>query len=146
MISGVHVTQLRVIGDERGAILHMLKHTDAIFTGFGEVYFSKVAPGQRKSWRKHQVATSQLAVPVGRVLLALYDDRVNSPSSGDVWEITLGESDYRLLTIPPGIWFAFQNVGQDEALIANCSSVPHNPANIDRQNLDSPSIPYFWQS
>ena len=62
MIHGVQLTPLRIIADDRGAVLHMLKHNDPSFVGFGEIYFSKLLVGQRKAWRRHAHATSQLAM------------------------------------------------------------------------------------
>ena len=43
-IQGVKVVPLRQIRDERGAVYHMLKATDAHFLHFGEIYFSTVHP------------------------------------------------------------------------------------------------------
>lgn len=145
MIDGVRLSTLQVIADERGAVLHMLKSTDPTFAGFGEMYFSRIAISQRKAWRKQKLATSQLAVPIGDVRFAIYDDRAASPSMGVAWDITLGESNYQLLTIPPGVWFAFHNVGSVEALIANCSSEPHDPSKVDRLDLTEAKIPYVWR-
>lgn len=145
MIEGVKVSTRRVISDPHGAVLHMLKPTDPDFAGFGEIYFSKIAVGQRKAWRRYHQATAQLVVPVGEVRFALYDERTSSLSAGSTGEFTLGESSYQLLTIPPQIWFAFQNMGAVDALIANCSSLAHDPTKIDRQDLDGSTIPYIWR-
>jgi len=145
MIYGVQLSDLRIIADERGGVLHMLKSTDRTFAGFGEVYFSTIVRGHRKDWRRHHAATSQLAVPLGIVCFALYDDRSTSLSRGTTWDVTLGQHNYQLLTIPPGIWFAFHNVGSSDALIANCSSIPHDPTRVDRQDVSTSSIPYVWR-
>jgi dTDP-4-dehydrorhamnose 3,5-epimerase len=145
MIAGVHLTKLAIIQGQHGAVLHMLRSSDEYFAGFGEVYFSTIAKGQRKDWRRHHAATAQLAVPLGRVRFALYDDRSGSPSKGATWDTTLGRDNYQLLTIPPGIWFAFRNMGTSDALITNCSSVPHDPTKVDRQDISTSSIPYVWR-
>lgn len=145
MIQDVHLTPLKVIADERGAVLHMLKHTDDVFTGFGEVYFSTIMPGQRKAWRRHQQATSQIAAPIGLVRIVLCDQRAESATSGVVSEVEIGESNYQLLTIPPNIWYALQNIGTTAALLANCSSTTHEPALVERLDLESPVIPYVWR-
>jgi len=145
MIHGVQLSDLRIIADEHGAVLHMLKSTDTTFAGFGEVYFSRISMGERKAWRRHHIATAQIAVPIGQVRFALYDDREESPTHSVTWDITLGTSNYQLMTIPPRLWFAFCNVGVGDALIANCSSEPHDPARVDRQDLATTSIPYVWR-
>ena len=49
MIEGVTLTPLRQILDERGKVMHMMKHTDSIFAQFGEIYFSRVFPGAVKA-------------------------------------------------------------------------------------------------
>jgi dTDP-4-dehydrorhamnose 3,5-epimerase len=145
MIHGVQVTPLRIIADERGAVLHMLKHSDPSFAGFGEIYFSKLLVGQRKAWRRHAHATSQLAVPNGCVRFVLCDQREGSISSNTIQEVEIGESSYQLLTIPPKVWFALQCVGSTDALIANCSSNVHDPTAVERQDVESQTIPYVWR-
>lgn len=145
MIDGVRLSNLQIISTSQGAVLHMVRGTDPLFAGFGEIYFSRIAGGQRKDWRRHRVATAQIAVPVGQVRFALYDDRPDSLSRATSWDVVLGETNYQLLTIPPGVWFAFKNERPDDSLIANCSSIPHDPTQIDRQECETSSIPYQWQ-
>jgi len=43
-IDDVLITDLRQIGDERGAVLHMLRCDAPEFVRFGECYFSEVLP------------------------------------------------------------------------------------------------------
>lgn len=141
MIDGVRVSPRRVIGDSRGDVLHMLKRTDDVFTEFGEVYFSKINAGQQKSWRRHRLATSQLAVPIGSVRFVLFDDREKSPTSGQHADVTIGESHHHLLTIPPLVWYAFENAGSQTALIGSCSSLPHDPEESDRREFSDARMP-----
>ena len=58
MIDGVRVSPRRVLEDPRGDVLHMLKRTDDVFTQFGEMYFSKIQPGQQKA--RSEEHTSEL--------------------------------------------------------------------------------------
>jgi len=122
-------------------VLHMLKLSDGMFGQFGEVYFSKVQPGHQKAWRRHREATSQLAVPIGSVQFILFDDREVSPTCGQRGDIVIGEDDYKLLTIPPMVWYAFTNPGRVAALIASCSSLPHDPNESDRREFSDPRMP-----
>ena len=87
----------------------------------------------------------QLAVPVGQIRLVLYDDRADSPTQGHVEEILLSPKDYNLVTIPPLIWNGFQAVGPEMALIANCASMEHDPAEIRRLDPSDSTIPYRWK-
>ena len=141
MIEGVRVSPRRVISDPRGDVLHMLKRTDDIFSEFGEVYFSKVQPGQQKAWRRHREATSQLAVPIGTVHFVLFDDREASATRGERSDVVIGENQYNLLTIPPMVWYAFENTGIIGALIGSCSSLPHDPNESDKREFSDPRMP-----
>ena len=145
-IHGVGVHPLKVLADERGALLHMLRRDSPLFERFGEVYFSEVNPGIIKAWKRHTRMTQRLAVPVGRVKFVLYDDRADSPTKGRVNVWILGRpSAYRLLIIPPGIWYGFQGVDSRPSLIANCADLPHDPAEMEQLKPDTGMIPYRWE-
>lgn len=144
MIEGVRITPLRQITDERGAILHMLRSDAPHFEQFGEIYFSLVYPGVIKGWHIHDRMTLNYAVPVGTIKLVLYDDRANSPTHGEVMEIVTGDRSYQLVTIPPRVWNGFKGVGTTPALVANCSSIPHDPDEIHRMDPLDNNIPYDW--
>lgn len=144
MIEGVHITPLRRIPDERGAILHMLRADDPHFEAFGEIYFSMVYPGVVKGWHLHHRMTLNYAVPVGVITLALYDDREASPTRGEVMDLRLGGDDYALVTIPPQVWNGFRGEGDVPAFVANCATIPHDPDEIVRIDPYSRDIPYHW--
>ena len=143
-IEGVGIHPLSRIEDERGDLLHMLRCDDPHFLDFGEIYFSSLNPGAVKAWRRHQKMTCCLAVPMGEILLALYDEREESPSKGELQSITLGPENYSLVVIPPGIWSGFQ--GRKQSLIANCATLPHNPDEVERLEASDPKIPYHWEA
>lgn len=144
MIDGVAVRPLRRIVDERGMVMHMLRRDDEHFRDFGEIYFSVVNPGVVKGWHLHREMTLNYCVVAGQVKLALYDARDGSPTKGEVQEVFLGESNYCLATIPPGVWNGVKGISQDPATVANCATLPHDPDEISRLSPFDPSIPYDW--
>jgi dTDP-4-dehydrorhamnose 3,5-epimerase len=145
LIEGVTFTELRQIVDERGAVLHMLRSDLADFDRFGECYFSEVLPGAVKAWKRHTRQTQNLAVPVGRIRMAIYDVRDASPSFGKLQVIELGRPDaYIRLRIPPGLWYGFSCISSMPALLANCADFPHDPGESEVRHLDDPAIPYRW--
>lgn len=144
MIDGVLLTPLRQIPDERGSIMKMLEADAPHFTSFGEIYFSWVFPGAIKAWHLHHDMTLNYAVPVGRIKLVLYDDRAQSATKGELMEIFLGDGNYQLVTIPPLVWNGFKGAGLTPSMVANCSSIPHRPDEIERMDPFSTKIPYSW--
>lgn len=143
-IEGVRIAPLRRIPDERGAILHMLRADDAEFERFGEIYFSMVYPGAIKAWHRHSRMTLNYAVPVGMIKLVCYDDRPDSPTSGNVLELFLGELNYVRVTIPPFVWNGFKGFGTKVAVVANCATDAHDPHEIERKDPFAADIPYDW--
>ena len=143
-MDGVVVTELRQIADARGAVLHMLRSDAPDFTTFGECYFSEVAPRAVKAWKRHRRQTQNLAVPVGRIRLVLFDER-RSARGERVRVVELGRPDaYVRVRIPPGLWYGFACVGEAAALIVNCADAPHDPAEGETRPMDDPAIPYRW--
>ena len=144
MIEGVSVHPLRQFPDERGKVMHMLRCDDPHFQQFGEIYFSVVYPGVVKGWHLHKEITLNYAVVSGSVKLALYDERPGSATCGQSQEFFVGESNYSLVTIPPGVWNGFKGIGVIPAIVANCATLPHDPAEIVRLDPFDNHIPYDW--
>lgn len=143
-IDGVEITPLRRIADERGAVFHMLRNDSPAFESFGEIYFSTIYPGVVKGWHLHHEMTLNYAVPAGMIKLVCYDDRPESPTKGNVVEIHLGDLNYALVTIPPLVWNGFKAEGPATAIVANCSTIPHRPGEIERLDPFDNDIPYDW--
>lgn len=145
-IEGVTTVALRQIVDEHGAVLHMLRNDAPDFIKFGECYFSEVFPGAIKAWKLHREKTQNLAVPIGRIRLVIYDDRVGSSTRGNLQIQELGRPDaYERVQIPPGLWYGFACIGNTQALLANCADLAHDPIESERKSAFDPSIPYDWQ-
>lgn len=144
MIEGVLIHPLKQIPDERGRVMHMLKATDPHFEKFGEIYFSAVYPGAVKGWHRHSRMTIHYAVVTGMIKLVLYDDRPGSSTKGQIQELFIGTHNYCLVKVPPMIWNGFKGAGTQTAIVANCASIPHDPAEIERLDPASGKIPYDW--
>jgi dTDP-4-dehydrorhamnose 3,5-epimerase len=144
MIDGVIITPLKQFPDERGKVMHMLRSDAPHFQGFGEIYFSAVHPGAIKAWHIHKKMVLNYAVPHGKIKFVLYDGRDGSPTKGEIQEIFMGPDNYCLVTVPPLVWNGFKGVGTETAIVANCASIPHDPAEIERMNPFDPAIPYDW--
>jgi dTDP-4-dehydrorhamnose 3,5-epimerase len=144
VIEGVRITPLRQIPDERGMVMHMLRADDPHFDRFGEIYFSTVYQGVVKGWHLHERMTINYAVPVGSIKLVLFDDRGGSKTRGELQELFVGDGNYALVTVPPFVWNGFKGISAPYSLVANCATIPHDPAEIVRLDPFSPKIPYDW--
>jgi dTDP-4-dehydrorhamnose 3,5-epimerase len=146
-IDGVWTHDLSVIETSGGPVLHMLRADSPLFGNFGEIYFSVVLPGAVKAWKQHSLQSQNFAVPSGLVQVVVYDGRDDSPSKGKLESILLGRPDYyRLLHIPPGLWYGFAGRSLAPSVLANCVDMPHSPEDSQTRPWDDADIPYSWKS
>jgi dTDP-4-dehydrorhamnose 3,5-epimerase len=146
-IEGVIVQPLIQIANNRGSVLHMMRRDSELFKQFGEVYFSEIHPEKIKAWKRHKKQTQNLAVPLNNIRLVIYDNRPTSSTHGSIAEYELGRPDhYRLVHIPPMLWYGFQAFSGETALIVNCADLPHDPEDTESLPADSSQIPYQWKS
>ena len=140
MINDVIITPLSIINTPGGDVLHAMKKTDSVFTSFGEAYFSEIEPNKIKAWKRHREMILNLIVPIGEIRFVLFDDRENVKSR--FHEVTLSKENYHRLTIPPMIWVGFQGLSDCNSMLLNISSIPHNPEEVDRKNINE--IEFNW--
>jgi dTDP-4-dehydrorhamnose 3,5-epimerase len=74
----------------------------------------------------------------------MYDQREESPTYGELQEVFLGESNYVLVQMPPGIANGYKAYGDKMVVLANCASEPHDPDEIIRIDPFTKNIPYDW--
>ena len=75
-IAGVKTKPLRLIPDERGWLMEILRADDASCSPkFGQVYVSATYPGVVKAWHYHKVQIDNFACVAGMVKLVLVDTR-----------------------------------------------------------------------
>lgn len=144
LIDGVVLTKLRVIPTPGGDVWHGMKRDDPGYAGFGEAYFSTIAYQAIKPWKRHLRMTLNLVVPVGEIRFALHDGREASPSFGQTQTVKLSrEHNYQRLTVPPGIWMAFQGLYAPESILLNIADLLHDPLEVERGTLET--FAYDWE-
>lgn len=141
-INGVWLTPLKIITGDNGGVMHALKNNEPSFAGFGEAYFSTVQHGAAKGWKRHREMTLNITVPSGSIRFVLFDDREESTTKGIVQEIILSPANYQRLTVPPGIWMAFEGLGETGNMLLNIASIPHDPTEADSLPLQNEHIPF----
>lgn len=146
LINGVVVHPLKVIPDERGRLIEIMRRDDSFFSGFGQVYVSTVYPGVVKAWHYHKVQEDRFTCVRGMVKAVLYDDREGSPTRGLLNEIYVGEHRPCVVVIPAGVFHGWKCIGEYEAYVVNVPSEPYNYSNPDEYRVDphGPDIPYDW--
>ena len=145
MIHDVKITPLKIISDNRGKVIHMLRTDSQVFEKFGEIYFSTIYHQSIKGWHLHKESTLNYVCIKGKVKLVLFDNRKESSTKGVYQELILSPEDYFLVTIPPNIWNGFKGLDRAESIIANCLTLPHNEREMLRKDPFDKSFNYKWE-
>jgi len=143
-IEGVKITPLKIISDDRGSVMHMMRNDSKVFDKFGEIYFSTIFKGKIKAWHLHKEATLNYACVYGEVKLVLFDERNGSSTFGEYQELLLSLKNYNLITIPPNIWNGFKGCNDQFSIIANCLNLPHNEKEMVRLDVKDNRFKYHW--
>lgn len=144
MINDIIISPLKILSDNRGKVMHMMRNDSKVFKSFGEVYFSTIFKDSIKAWHLHKENTLNYACVKGKVKLVLFDDRKESSTNGEYQEIILTPQNYFLVTIPPNIWNGFKGLDDEESIIANCLSSPHNENEMVREDPLNEKFKYDW--
>lgn len=147
MIDGVTAKSLKVIPDERGRLMEILRNDDDIFTGFGQVYMTTTYPGAVKAWHYHKKQDDHITCVKGMLKLVLYDSRKKSPTFGEINEFFIGDYNPMLVKVPKMIYHGWKCISEIEALVINVPTKPYDRKKPDEYRLDPHvnDIPYTWE-
>lgn len=146
LIHGVLVKKLRLIPDERGYLMEMLRSDWPEFDRFAQSYVTACYPGVIKAWHCHERQWDHFVCVQGMAKVVLYDPREGSPTKGYVNVFHIGLLNPLLVKIPPGVYHGFTAEGGELALIVNFPTELYNYQRPDEHRIpyNDPSIPYEW--
>jgi len=147
MIEGVKTKKLKVIPDERGFLMEMLRDDDEFFRKFGQVYLTVAYPGVVKGWHYHKKQIDHFVCVKGMLKVVLYDGREDSPTKGQVNEFFLGEQNPTLLVIPNFVLHGMKGISTEPAYLINVPTEHYVYAEPDefRVHPHDNDIPYEWE-
>ena len=146
MIHGVKTKALRVIPDERGRLMEILRADDELFVKFGQVYITTTYPQVVKAWHYHKAQTDSIAVVQGMIKLVLYDSRDDSPTRGEMNEFFIGVHNPLLVQVPNKVYHGWKCISEEEAIIMNIPTEVYVYQAPDEHRLPphGKEIPYDW--
>lgn len=146
MIDGVKVKPLRVVPNEQGCLVELLRADDEIYIKFGQLNLNTLYPGVIKAWHYHLKQWNHFLVIRGMIKLVLYDGREDSPTRGQLQEWFIGDWNQKLVQVPPGVYYGLMCLSRTEALVISVTTEPYNYDDPDEFHLDrqASAIPYVW--
>ncbi len=137
---------MKVLADERGRLMEILRSDEEMFTKFGQIYLTTAYPGVVKGWHYHKKQVDNFVVVYGMMKIVLYDNRHGSPSKGVVNEFFMGEHNPILLRVPAGVLHGFKCISEREAIVINIPTevYHHDVPDEFRMEAHTEQIPYDW--
>jgi len=145
-IEGVQVKPLRLIPDERGWLMEILRADDkGLFSRFGQVYVSATYPGVVKAWHYHERQTDNFACVAGMVKLVLVDTREDSPTRNLVNEFFIGVQNPVLVQVPKLVYHGWKCISLEPSLVVNVPNESYLRDEPDEYRLEPHgSLAYDW--
>jgi len=119
LIKDVKIKKLKVVPDERGRLMEMLRSDDDLFIKFGQAYMTTAYPGVVKGWHYHKKQVDNFTIVKGMMKVVLYDSRKDSPTYKEVNEF------FMCINLPSEVY-------------------DYNEPDEFRVDPHSPDIPYDW--
>lgn len=145
-IEGVKSKSLRLIPDERGWLMEILRADDPeFFTKFGQVYISGTYPGVVKAWHYHERQIDNFTCIAGEVKLVIVDTRPESPTNGAINEFFIGARNPMIVQVPRMVYHGWKCISPDAATVVNVTTEPYQYDQPDEYRLDPhDTLPYDW--
>ena len=136
MLSNFFINDLKTLPSKNGDLFHGLSCEDEHFSGFGEIYFTNILYQSIKGWKKHHEMTLNLIVLIGKVRFVICNESKDDKYLNNFSEIILNSTKKQILTINPNIWFAFQGLSPQTALITNIANIKHDDLEVETKDLN----------
>ncbi len=146
MIDGIKVKKLKLIPDERGRLMEVLRNDDELYETFGQVYMTTTYPGVIKGWHLHKLQTDNIVCLKGMLKLVLFDSREGSSTKGELNEFFIGEHNPTLVQVPTDVYHGWKCISESEAIVINIPTHTYNYKEPDEYRLpyNTEQIGYDW--
>ena len=143
MIDGVIIKKLETHCDERGFFRELIRCTDDFFTpGFGQLSHSLVNAGVIKAWHAHVEQSQWNYIVNGLLRVALYDNREESKTYGELMEFECGNSqEAKVYFFPPGVLHGYKCLEGPMNIIYVCSGTYDLDDEIRMEHFE---VDYDW--
>lgn len=138
MIEGVNVKKLKVIPDDRGRLMEILRVSETVIEP-RQVYLTTAYEGVVKDkthFHMHKKQTDFFCCVKGTMKLVLVDTRPDSGTKGRIDELEIGEDNPCLVTIPKEVLHAFKSL-KGEAFVINCIDNEYNRKSPDEYRIEN---------
>ena len=149
LIEGVQTKEIKNVIKTNGGLTEIWRkdwQLDSL--PVSQIFQVSINPGEFSDWHIHEFTTDRIFVNGGAIKIVLYDPRKDSPTYGKINEFNIGVSRPMLISIPPKVCHAIQNICDKIGSVINIVDMAYNYEEPDHWRLPSNSdvIPYTFKS
>jgi len=144
-IDGVVCQPLKVINDDRGYFMEVVKQPLPNDFTVKQASITMAYPGVIKAFHHHSKQTDIWCALSGYARCVLYDLRNYSPTYKEFDTIYIGESEYKTLLIPPLVAHGYQVLGNKPFKLLYFMDQVYNPLCPDEGRIAFNSLGYDWE-
>jgi dTDP-4-dehydrorhamnose 3,5-epimerase len=163
-IGHIHDVQVKTFvkhADQRGFFIEQLKRGDLDDAGrpfIGDRPFAQMSrslvyarggnpPELIKAFHWHKRQWDYWDIVIGNARVVLVDLRPDSPTSGTIQTLILGENSPRMVAIPPLVAHGYQCLGMEDVHLVYYVTEPYDAADSDEGRIawDDPRIGFDWR-
>ncbi len=139
---------MKLFPDDRGLFTEVVKQGDPLFKEIKQTSYTETYPGVIKAFHWHKKQTDIWFVAKGMAQVVLYDLRKDSPSYKETNVLYMGEQNYSLLLIPPGVAHGYKVLGDKKVCLFYHTDQIYDPKNPDEERLpfNSRKINFNWET
>jgi dTDP-4-dehydrorhamnose 3,5-epimerase len=148
MIKDVKIKKLKVIPDERGRLMEILRFDEDMFQKFGQVYMTTNYPNVVKAWHYHKIQTDNVCCLTGMIKLVIFDAREDSETRYEINEFFIGTHNPCLISIPNNCYHGWKCISENESIVISVPTEAYNYTQPDEYRLDPNNndiIDYDWK-
>lgn len=143
-IEGVVLRKQRLIPDDRGYLMELMRPDWDEFQKWGQVYATMCYPGVSKSFHYHYNQVDSFNCVCGSCKVVLMDNRPDSSTNGIINEFVIGPMNPMMVQIPKLVWHGFTAVGTEPAIVINCPTEMYDYEEPDEFRAPADSFGYQW--
>jgi dTDP-4-dehydrorhamnose 3,5-epimerase len=149
MIEDVRVIDLTVREDDRGYLTEIARHAadpeeHSLIHTFGQVYLvGDPVRGAIRAFHKHSELWDWFFISHGGAKFVLKDDRLESPTYGEIMTIIASIRKPRLIVVPPGVYHGWMSL-EDDTQMVSIASHTYNRVKPDEVRIPPDSFGDVW--
>jgi dTDP-4-dehydrorhamnose 3,5-epimerase len=149
LIDGVKTKEIKNIIKTNGGLTEIWRSSWKLDSlPVDQIFEVSINPGEHSDWHIHEFTTDRIFVNSGSIKVVLYDPREDSLTFGMINEFNMSYKRPMLISIPPKICHAIQNISSSVSKLLNVVDIAYNYEDPDHWRLpsDSEIIPYKFRA